>query len=251
MTWIHDLGFTYTQWIVIMLVACMVGLAKAGINGVVMLAVPMLASVVGGKSGTGLMLMLFIIGDIFAVLFYRRHADFKLIKQLVVWVVAGVLLGSAVGGLINDGQFQTLVGICVVICLILLVWMEIKGEAILIPQTKWMYILTGIACGFTSMIGNVAGPIFTIYLMAHRLKKNNFVGTVAVFFFMMNLIKLPLQVFFWHNYSLQTVSIGVMMIPIVLLGAFLGYRIIKVLNEKVFKYLIILMTAVAAIKLLL
>jgi len=49
--------------------------------------------------------------------------------------------------------------------------------------------------GFASMIGNAAGPIFAIYLLALGFTKNNFIGANSWFFFMINLIKLPLQIF--------------------------------------------------------
>ncbi len=249
MSYISGLGYESWQWVIIMIVALLVGLAKTGINGAVMLAVPLLASAVSGKGSTGMMLSFFLIGDLFAVFFYRHHADLKMIKKLVPWVVTGILCGLLVGRYINDSQFQILVAICVMVCLVILAWMEIKGGKVIVPQSIWLYAITGIVCGFTSMIGNVAGPIFTIYLLAHGFQKKNFLGTVAVFFFMMNLIKLPLQIFFWHNFTTQIVGIIPLMIPVVMLGALLGYKVIKRLNEQVFRYLILGMTAAAAIKL--
>ncbi|NDL68249.1 sulfite exporter TauE/SafE family protein [Anaerotalea alkaliphila] len=245
------LGFELWQWAGIAAVALMVGMAKAGISGTVMLAVPLLASVVGGKMSTGMMVSLFIVGDIFAVLFYKQHVDGKIIRRLMGWVAAGILLGLVVGKYIDDQQFKTLLAGIVILILGMIVYMEVRGDKIQVPEKLWVYALTGILCGFTSMIGNMAGPIFNIYLLALGLGKKNFMGTLAVFFFITNLIKLPLQIFFWNNVTLETAGVVLVMVPVVLLGAVIGVRIIRVLNDRIFRRFVLVMTTLAAIRLLL
>jgi hypothetical protein len=71
LSFIHLSGW---QYLTIALVALMVGMGKAGISGIVVVAVPILASILGGKESTGMMTMIFILGDFFAVSTYRRHA---------------------------------------------------------------------------------------------------------------------------------------------------------------------------------
>lgn len=101
------------------------------------------------------------------------------------------------------------------------------------------------------MIGNAAGSIFSIYLLAMGFKKNGFMGTTAWFFFIVNLSKVPLQVLFWHNISFKTLGLTIGMLPAIAAGALLGAIVIKKVNEKQFRILIIVMTAVAAVRLLL
>ncbi len=81
------------------------------------------------------------------------------------------------------------------------------------PQALWFAIVAGLAAGFTTMIGNAAGAITSIYLLAMRLPKNSFIGTVAWFFLIINLLKVPLQIFFWKNISAETLTFNVLMIP--------------------------------------
>lgn len=100
------------------------------------------------------------------------------------------------------------------------------------------------------MIGNAAGPIFSVYLLAKGFKKNDFMGTTAWFFFIINLTKVPLQIFFWHNINVNTIMLTVIMVPAIAVGAIMGVIIIKKLNEKLFHLLILGVTAMAAIKLL-
>ncbi|WP_238918604.1 TSUP family transporter [Clostridium sp. YIM B02555] len=99
------------------------------------------------------------------------------------------------------------------------------------------------------MIGNTAGPVFTMYLLAMGFKKNDFLGTNSCFFLIINLIKVPLQILIWHNISLKTSVVAFSMIPAITLGAVLGIVTIKKLNEKFFRKLSVVMTALAGIKL--
>jgi len=46
-----------------------------------------------------------------------------------------------------------------------------------------------------------------------------------------NFLKLPFQLFAWHNINQTTLAIDACAIPFVLIGAFLGIRLVKFLPE--------------------
>ncbi len=246
-----NLDYTMIQWLLLITVAILVGLGKAGLNATVMLAVPLLTSIVSGKASSGMMLSMFIVADIIAVIFYVKHTQWKVIRSLAPWVVVGVFTGGIVGRMISDAVFGSLISVIALICLALLVLLEVKKDNLKVPDQTWFYALTGIVCGFTSMIGNLAGPIFAVYLLAKGFEKKNYVGTVAIFFFMMNLIKLPLQITMWQNFSKETLLTVAAMVPFLIGGVFVGKKVIFVMNEKVFRYVILTMTAIVSLKLLL
>jgi uncharacterized membrane protein YfcA len=75
-------------------------------------------------------------------------------------------------------------------------------------------------------------------------------GTTAWFFFIINITKVPLQIIFWNNIPLKTVVLAGSMIPAIAAGALLGVLLIKKLNENLFHRIILLVTAIGAIKLL-
>ena len=95
------------------------------------------------------------------------------------------------------------------------------------------------------MIGNAAGPVLAIYLLSIRMPKLAFVGTNAWFFLCVNYLKLPLQIFFWHNISLNTLAIDACAIPFVLLGAYLGIHLVKILPERTFRIFTTIVTIVS------
>ena len=49
----------------------------------------------------------------------------------------------------------------------------------------------GIVCGFSSTIAHAAGPIFALFLLAQRVSKEAFVAANAIFFMVINLLKVP------------------------------------------------------------
>jgi len=88
------------------------------------------------------------------------------------------------------------------------------------------------------MIGNAGGPVIAVYFLAIRLNKYDFISTSAWFFMIINLTKVPLQVFFWGA-----------MTPAIIAGALLGILVIQRIPEKPFRYVVIALTVIAAVKL--
>ncbi|MDF2590257.1 MAG: hypothetical protein K0S41_4100 [Anaerocolumna sp.] len=249
-TLIQTLDLNIIQWITVIIAAFLVGFSKTGIGGVAMLAIPLLAGTFGGRDSTGIMLPMLLIGDLYAIWYYRKSVEWKNVIKPLPWAVVGLVFGVIVGSYISDKTFVILIGAIVLLCLGILIYTEVKSKNIAVPSNVWFYILVGILSGFSSMIGNAAGPIFSVYLLALGFKKNNYMGTNAWFFFIINFTKVPLQVFIWHNIGLKSLSIAAFMIPAVTIGAITGFIILKKINDKYFRYLIIGMTAVAALRLL-
>jgi uncharacterized membrane protein YfcA len=77
--------------------AFILGLAKAGLRGIDMLNVTLMALVFGSKASTGIVLPLLCVADIAAVIYYHRHAQWKHFWKLVPWMAVGILIGVYVG----------------------------------------------------------------------------------------------------------------------------------------------------------
>lgn len=239
------------EWALILFTALLVGFAKTAIGGVTMLAIPLLATVFGGKESTGILLPMLMTGDLIAIWSYRKNVVWKNVLTPMPWAALGILLGAFVGNFINDKTFLYLIGGLVLLCLALLLYREWKGKDFTVPSTPWFFISFGILSGFASMIGNAAGPIFSIYLLALGMQKNNYISTNAWFFFMVNMMKLPFQIFLWHNIKLPSLILTAAMVPLIAIGAVIGLKVLKKLNEKVFRRIILAMTLIAAIRIFL
>jgi len=100
------------------------------------------------------------------------------------------------------------------------------------------------------MVGNLAGPVMALYLLAMRFPKNQFIGTAAWFFLVINLIKVPFHVFAWNTITINSFMLTAMLIPAVGAGAYIGIWVVGKINEKLYRWFIIFMTAVAALAML-
>ena len=237
------------QWFWVILSALFVGMAKTGIAGVGMLIVPILATIFGGKTSTGILLPMLCIADVFAVSYYHRHAEWKYIWKLIPSTVAGVLVGLFVGSLVNDQQFKLIMACIILVGLVIMVWRERNKTETAIPH-NWMFSsIAGLLGGFSTMIGNAAGPVMAIYFLSMMLPKNSFIGTGAWFFLIINLFKVPFHITVWKTIDLNTFVLDLAMFPAIMIGAILGFKLVKFIPEKPYRIFIIVSTALAAIKL--
>jgi uncharacterized protein len=204
------------------------------------------------KESIGILLPMLVIGDLFAVIFYRRSVVWKYLISLIPWVLIGILFGYFVLNQISSEQLKPLIGIIVLSLIILHISRERFGEKFTkaLPKSLWFTISMGILAGFATMIGNAAGGVMAIYLLMKGLPKKEFVGTGAWFFMCVNLIKIP----FYISLGLITVdsiTFNAWLIPTILIGAIIGIKVVPLIPQKVFQTLILGFALIGALRLIL
>ncbi|MEO9851564.1 MAG: sulfite exporter TauE/SafE family protein [Reichenbachiella sp.] len=237
---------TYLSLGTFMLTGLLIGMAKTGVHGMGMIAVPLLAASFGGKDSSGLMLPMLIMADIFGVSYYHRHAEWKHLLRLFPWAIVGVLLGTWIGNEIDDQVFRTIMGVIIFLSLGIMIWLE-KVNKDKIPDYWWFAMILGVAAGFTTMVGNLAGSAMALYLLSMRLPKNEFIGTAAWFFMAINWFKVPFHIWSWHTISLNSILLDLTVLPMIAIGAYLGIKVIKKVSDQNFRWFIMIMTALAAV----
>ena len=103
------------NWILISLASFIIGLSKAGLKGIDMMNVTIMAIVFGGKASTGIVLPLLCVADIFAVIYYNRHAEWKHFWKLVPWMFLGILIGVYVGKDLDEALFRRIMAVIIVL----------------------------------------------------------------------------------------------------------------------------------------
>lgn len=176
----YDLSLT--QWVLLGLCGILIGMAKTGLSGVGLMVVPILANAFGGRPSVGLLLPILIFADIFAVAWYSRHAEWKHVLRLIPWAFTGIIVATLVGKSISDTTFNKLLAAIVTLGIVVLVWRDLRSGKMQIPKSKWFAAGLGLLGGFTTMIGNAAGPVMALYLLSMRLPKNSYIGTGAWYF---------------------------------------------------------------------
>lgn len=240
-----------TGWCVVLAAAMLIGITKTGIPGLGILAIILLANAMPARLSTGLVLPVLIVGDLFAVAYYRRHAVWRHLGRLLPWALAGILPGYVLLGHLSEAQFRPIIG---GIALVLIVLQRLQAwhgkEPPRFVQSWWFAAILGVLAGITTMMANAAGPIMVVYLLAMRLPKTEFVGTGAWYYLIVNVVKLP----FSADLGLinpASLRINLHMAPMVIVGALLGILILQRVPQKVFNAVAELLAAAAALRLLL
>ncbi|HOB20075.1 MAG TPA: sulfite exporter TauE/SafE family protein [Candidatus Atribacteria bacterium] len=245
------LGLDSTELLLLVCAALLIGFSKSGITGASLPAVAMIAYSFDGKTASGIMLTMLIAADIPAIIKYGRYIRFAEMVRLLPPAIIGIVIGALAGRSLNDAHFKLLMGIIVLGCLVLIIYGQVFKKPLKAPDSKVFHYATGIISGFSSMVGNAAGPVFNVYLLSMSLDKYRFLGTTAWFFFTINLIKVPFHVFMWKTITLSSLQYALVMLPVILAGAFIGIYLVKKIDDKYFKAIVAIMTAIAAVNLML
>jgi uncharacterized protein len=234
------------NWLLIALAAFIIGLSKAGLKGIDMLNVTLMAIVFGGKASTGIVLPLLCFADILAVLYYHRHAQWPLFWRLVPWMAIGILIGVFTGKDLNEAYFRKIMAIIIILTAIIMIVMEWR-KTIILPGNKLFTAGMGLVSGFTTMLGNLAGAFSNIYFLAMQLSKNDFIGTAAWVFLAMNFFKLPFQVFYWKNITAATLATDLLLLPAMAIGFWAGLKIVSKIKDDSYRKLVIVLTLIGAV----
>ncbi|MCK0161277.1 sulfite exporter TauE/SafE family protein [Allomuricauda sp. F6463D] len=238
-----------TAWTMAVTAAFLMGVSKAGLKGMSIFNVTLMALAFGSKASTGLFIPLLIFGDIFAVVYYNRHTQWKYIIKFIPWMILGILVGVLIGKDLPEREFKWGMVVVIFISLGMLIWWD-RRKSKKVP-THWLFSGSiGICAGICTMIGNLAGAFANVFFLAMRLPKNEFVGTAAWLFFITNLFKLPFHVFVWKTISVESLMINLRLLPAILVGLVVGVFLVKKINEKNYKRFILIVTAIGAVAIL-
>lgn len=192
------------------------------------------------------MLPILVLADVLGVWYYHRHASWQHLRILFPWAALGVVMGTIVGSYIDDRIFKVIMAVVIVASVITMLWLE-RGHREQVPHNEVFGVTSGLLGGFTSMVGNLAGTVMAVYFLSMRLPKNAYIGTTAWFFMVTNWFKVPFHIFAWHTINLNTVLLALVTLPVIILGAYAGIHVVRMLSEAIYRWFIIVMTLVAAV----
>jgi uncharacterized membrane protein YfcA len=214
--------------------------------------------VLPARASTGVLLPILIVGDVLAVLTYRRHAHWPTLWRLFPAVAAGVVIGTLFLVWADDAVVRTSIGAILLFMAGVTLWRRRKAEAA--PDDEPGSVATrsgrtkarsyGVLGGFTTMVANAGGPVMSMYLLSAGFRKLGFLGTSAFFFLIVNVTKVPfsagLGLIDGHSLLLDA-ALAAFVVP----GALIGTWAVNRINQRLFEQLVIAATIVGGLQLLL
>jgi uncharacterized membrane protein YfcA len=245
---------TPADWMIVVTGALLVGLAKGGLVGVGNLTVILFAMVFEPKASVGILLPVLISADIVAITVYRRHAEWRLLWKLLPWMFGGILLGYFLFGMMSGMLVKRLIGGIVLFMTLIQIgrWLASNSRwgdfATRLPHSLGFRSILGVLGGFATMVANAAGPVGQLYFISVGLPKMAFIGTGAWCFFIVNIVKVPLQAHL-GIINLSSLQISLTLAPVAMLGAWVAPRIVHLVPQKLFTFAVWFFIVLAGIKL--
>ncbi|MEV6028375.1 sulfite exporter TauE/SafE family protein [Streptomyces sp. NPDC052036] len=236
--------------------AMLVGFSKTAVSGANTISLAVFAAVLPARASTGVLLPVLIVGDVLAVLTYRRHAHWPTLWRLFPAVAVGVVLGTLFLVWADDGVVRTSIGAILLLMTAVTVWRrrtadrEEDPDAVTTRAGRIKARSYGVLGGFTTMVANAGGPVMSMYLLSAGFRKLGFLGTSAFFFLIVNVSKLPFSAglgLIDGRSLLLDAALAVFVVP----GAFIGRWALDRINQRLFEQLVIVATVVGAAQLLL
>jgi hypothetical protein len=232
-------------------VALLIGLGKGGLGGTIgIMSVPLLSLVLPVQEVVALLLPVLIVGDAFAIGAHWRRWNASLFWKLIPGGVLGMLIGTFILVSVPSALLQHALGVFILLFAIYRLFIEkrLMGHVEYRLRT-WHGWLAGTLAGVTSTVAHAGGAPVTIYLLLQDVEPRIFVATSALFFAVLNLLKVP-------TYLIGGVFSGVplylllLMAPLIPLGVWLGRLLTTQVQPAVFEQLIVALLGLSAILLL-
>ena len=242
-----------TLVLLLTLIGFLTGISKTAIGGIGMVNAALLASILPAKESTGVMLILLLTGDLFAIGVYKKHVEWKVLQKLIWPVIAGVCVGAYFLGHSTNESLKKTIGWIVLLLVAFYPISQRLQKRNLDISTKFPRSLgasLGSMAGFMSMVANSGGPPMSIYLLLRKNSVMNFLGNTAWFFFIINVFKLPftlaLGLLDFHSFHYIFPAL-----PAVPIGAVIGRKLVSRINQDLFQKITLITAALAGLNLIL
>jgi uncharacterized membrane protein YfcA len=220
-------------WLAAVVAALLVGAGKGGLPMVAMLSVPVMSFVMPPMLGAALLLPVYVISDIYGIFIYRRSFSPRNLAILIPASAIGIAVGYLIADRIDDNDVRILIGLVGLSFLAIRLRAQFGGTPPPRPADVPRGVFWGALAGFTSFVSHAGGPAFQVYALPQQMPKMMFAGTSTILFAVINLMKVPpyigLGILDWGD-----ANVVVLLAPVAVFGAWLGYRITMIIPERVF-----------------
>ncbi len=213
-----------------------IGISKAGIGGGLgIVAVPLMTLVIAPVQAAAVMLPILCIMDIAGLWAYRGTWHRRNLAFMLPGALAGILAGALAFRYLDDNTVRLILG-TVALSFVLYRW---AGAAILNRDTGRRSepgprgIFWATLSGFTSFIAHSGAPPLQVYLLPQKLDKTLYVGTMVVFFTVVNYSKI-IPYALLGQLSAANMLGALALVPAIPVGVWLGLRFHGMVDERLF-----------------
>jgi hypothetical protein len=232
------------------LVCFLAGLSKGGLGGTMgFLLTPLLTLVMPLNKALGLLLPVLMLADVFSVVAYWWRWETRKTWILLAGAVIGVTLAMFVLTSFPPQWLRKGLGVLAILFVGYRLFEQRILRRLAYTSHNWHGVLAGSLAGFTSTLAHAGGPPITVYLMLQKVSPGVFVATSALFFAVLNWIKVPYYYFgglFDFDLLLRLIGLA----PLVVLGVWSGRWLVKHVDRLLFDRVILALLFISGVLLL-
>jgi uncharacterized membrane protein YfcA len=222
----------------------LLGLAKGGFSGMGALSLPMLALITDPVRAAAILLPILIVQDVVGVWAFRKTVDWTVLGWMLPGAFLGILLGYVYAASVSPDAVMAVVGAISILFGAYRLWVERNGMPVASRSPGWVGSAAGVAAGFTSQIAHAGGPPFQLWVLPRKLAPNVLIGTTAIFFAVVNWVKVPAYLALGQFTPANLWTAGALM-PVAILSTMGGVWLVRRLSaEKLYFWIYLLMIAV-------
>jgi len=214
----------------------LLGIGKSGFGaGFGSLAVPLMALAVTVPQAAAILMPVLLLIDLFGITALRKDFDKALLKFMIPFGLLGTLIGALLFKLLAAPVVAGVVGVLTLLFLAQRLLFPPHADSV--PPPRWLGGVLVTAGGFTSFVAHAGGPPITAYVLPLKLSPLVFAATMSWFFFFINLAKWApyawLGLLDWRN-----LATSIMLLPLAPVGVWIGVRLARRIDPKLFYQLI-------------
>lgn len=245
-TILHDPLF----WLLGIPSVILMGLGKGGFIGVGTLAVPLMALVVPPVQSAAILLPLLIVQDAVGVWAFRKSWDRHIMLVMLPAALVGIGVGYLFAASLPEAWILLALGLISILFGAQRLWIERGGQAApahVLPN--WVGTLCGFVSGLTSQIAHAGAPPYQLWVMPQRLPRDILVGTTAIFFAVMNWVKVPAYAALGQFTPVNLIASAALM-PFAIAATFAGVWLVRRVHPDRFYVMVYALTILVGVKLL-
>jgi uncharacterized protein len=220
--------------LIVALVSLLIGLSKGGMGAALVASVlPLLSQVMPPADAQSIALPLLIIGDLIALRLYWKQWDMGYIRRMIPVAIPPIIVGTYLLVTLPSPTLRHIVGIFTLIFVVYKLAEE-RLHTLKYEPRGWHAYAAGAISGLGSALANVGAPPFMAYLLLQDLPTQIFIGTTTLYFFIINVLKVPPLVYS-GTLNLNRLLSVVWALPIIPLGVWLGRWMVQRLDKRAFE----------------
>jgi hypothetical protein len=234
-------------YVIFAIAALMIGMGKGGLGvAFASLATPLMALVLPVGEALAVVLVIQMTADIFAVGAHWRRWDTKLAALLIPGALVGVAVGTLFITNVSPQALRTTLAVVILLFTAYKLFERTFLRGLVYRPKPWHSPLAGAISGFTSAVANNGGPPATIYLLMHNLQPRTFIATTAIFFFLLNYIKLPFYLYA-DLFDWALLRSALWILPLAPVGVWIGKAFVLRVHKELYDRVILLFLVISAL----